>query len=75
MECGGKPSLDVNKVAEQGLELRRENRFAVTDNGVEEAMMLYHHVNNHFCQSWSINGDFDWLIMHNLGQAINYDKN
>ena len=59
VEYSGELFLDAKKVTEQKPELGRKNRSAVTDDRVRETMISYHHVNNFFCQSWSINGDLD----------------
>ena len=57
MERGEELSLDDKKVTDRGPKL--ENRSLVTDNGVREAMVLQHHIDNHFRKSWNINGDLD----------------
>lgn len=36
----------------------------VTNDKVIEDVVLYHHVNNGFCKSWSIDGDFDQFIVY-----------
>ena len=75
VKCGRKLSLYAKEVTEQRPEFGRENRSPVTNDGVQEAMILHQHVNNHLCPSCSINSNFDWLVMHHVGQAINNDKN
>ena len=37
-------------------------------------MIPNYHVYDDFRQSWSINGDFDWLVVHHLSQSIDNDK-
>ena len=75
MEHGGELPLDVKEVVERGPELRCKNRSAVTDDRVQKAIILYHHVNNYFRQSWNINGDLNWLVVHYLGQSVDNDEN
>ena len=75
MECGRESSLYAKEVKEQGSKLRHENFSAVTDDGVWKAIILHYHVDYHFRQSWSIDNDLDWLIIHYLGQEVDYNKN
>ena len=70
---GGESSLDTKEVAERGPELGRKNRSAVTDNGVWEAVMSHHYINNYFRKSWGINGDLDWLIIYHFCGPVNND--
>ena len=51
--------LDAKKVAKQGPKLGHKNRPVIIHDGVEKSMVFYYHNNNHFCQSWSINSDFN----------------
>ena len=37
--------------------------------------MPNYHVYDDFRSSQSINGDFDWLVVHHLGQPVNNDEN
>ena len=37
--------------------------------------MPNYHVYDNFCQSWSINSDFDRLVVYHLGQSVNNNKN
>ena len=75
MERGGELSLNVKEVVKQGPELRHKNRSVVTNDGVWKTIILYNHVNNHFRQFWSINGDFDWFVIYHLGQTVDNDWN
>ena len=67
--------FDSKEVTEREPELGRENRFLVAYDGVREAVIFYHHIYDHFCQFWSVDGDFDWLIVYHLGQLVDNDKN
>ena len=73
MERGGELFLDIKEVVEWGPELGHKNRSAVTDDGVRKTVMSHHYVNNYFRQSWSIDGDFDWLIMYHFCEPVNDD--
>ena len=75
MEGGGEPSFDAKEVTERGPELGGENRPPVTDDGVGKAVVSHHHVDNYVREAWSIHGDFNRLVVHNLGQAIDNDEN
>ena len=75
MKCNRESLLDDKEITKWKPELRCKNRFSITDNKVQEALILYYHVNNYFRQSWSINVDFDCFIIYYLSQTINYDKN
>ena len=37
--------------------------------------MPYNHVYDYFRWFWSVDGDLDWLIIHQLGQVVDYDEN
>ena len=73
MEGSWESPFDAEEVAERGPELGRKNRSAVTDDGVREAVMSHHYVDNYFRQSWGIDGDLDWLIMHHFCEPVNDD--
>ena len=49
MEYGEKLLLDAKEVTEWRPKLERKNRYPVTYDGVQEAMMLYYHLHNYFC--------------------------
>lgn len=68
-----KLSLTI-KVIEWGLELEYKNCFAVANNGLGKAVVLHHYVNNYFCKSWSIDGDFDQFMIYHFSQTVNNDK-
>ena len=59
MKRGRELLLDAEEITELEPKLGRKNRSSVTDDKAWEAVMLYHHVDNYFRQSWSIDGDFD----------------
>ena len=67
-------SLNIEEVIKQEQKLRCKNRSAVTDNRVWETVILHYHVDNCFRQPWSINGDFNWLVIYNFGQVVDNDK-
>ena len=67
--------LYAKEITEQRSEFGREYRSAITDDSVRKAMILHHHVDNHFRKSWSIAGNFDWLIMHYFSQMVDNDEN
>lgn len=67
--------LDAQEVTKQGPKLEVENRLPVADDGVGKIVMLHQHVDNDFCKAWSIDGDFNWLVMYHLSQAIDKNKN
>ena len=73
MERVGESSFDTIELAEQGPELGRKNRSAITDDRVRKAVILHHYVDNYFCQSWGIDGDHDWLIIHHFREPVNVD--
>ena len=73
MERNRELSLDTKEITEQEPELGHKNRSAVTDDGVREAVMLHHFVDNYFRQFWGIDGDLDWLIMHYFCKPVNDD--
>ena len=75
VECGGELSFDVEEVTERGPKLGYKNRSSVTYNRVQKAVMSYHLVYNYFRWSRSINGDFDWFVVHHFGQPVNNDQN
>lgn len=75
VEHGGKSSFDTEEVTQQGPKFGHKNRFLVTNNGVQEAVMSYHYIYDNFRQYWSVNGDFDQLIIHHLGQVVDYNQN
>ena len=37
--------------------------------------MPNYHIYDNFRWSWRINGDFDWLVLHHLGQSVDNDEN
>lgn len=41
--------LYAKKIIEWGPELQFENRSAITNDGVQEVVMLHHYVDNYFC--------------------------
>ena len=43
-----KSSLYVKEVIERGREFEYEDSSVFTDNRVREAMILHHHIDNHF---------------------------
>ena len=75
MELDRKLSLNAKEIRKRNLKLKRKNRFAITDDGVWEAMMSHYHNDNYFRQPWSIDGDFDWFVVYHFGQAVDNDKN
>lgn len=44
------------------------------DDGVREVVILHYHVDNHFCQSRSIDINFNWFVVHYFGQAVNNNE-
>lgn len=44
----GELFFNTKKVTKQELELECKNRFTITDDGVQEAVILHYHVNNYF---------------------------
>ena len=66
MKCGGEPSLDAEEVTKREQKLGSKNRSLVSYDGVWETVMLYNYVYDYFRLSRSVDGDFDWLIMHHL---------
>ena len=75
MERGGELSFDAEEVTEQRPKLKRKNRSPVTYNRVRKAVMSYHHVYDYFHYSRSIDGHFDWFVVHHLGQPVDDDEN
>ena len=75
IEYNGEMLLNLTEIIKREPELRYENRSSITDDRVRKAVMSNHHINNYFRQSWSIDGDCDWLIIYYLSQVINYDEN
>ena len=71
LECGGESTFNTKEVAERGPELRHKNCSAITNDGVWEAVLSHHYVDNYFRQSGGINGDLDWLIMHYVCEPVN----
>ena len=75
IECGEKLSLNAKEITKRELELGHKNRSMIANNKVREAMVLYQHINNHFHKSWSINDNFNRLVIYYFGQTINNNKN
>ena len=38
-------------------------------------MILYNYVYDYFSSSQSVDGDLDWLIIHYLGESVDYNEN
>lgn len=64
MEGGEKLSLNIKEVIEQKPELENKNCSVVTNDRVEEVIILHHHINNYFPKTGSINIDFNRFIIH-----------
>lgn len=75
MKYDRKLFFDIKEKTEQEPKRWHKNCFAVTDNKVRKALMSYYYVNNYFCQSQSINDDFDQFVIHYFGQLVDNDKN
>lgn len=67
--------FDAKKVTEQEPELRGKNCLSITDNRVGKAVVPYYYVRNYLHKSWSINSDFNWLIVHHFCQTVDNDEN
>lgn len=50
MECSEKLSFDAEKITGQEPELRHKNHFVVTNDRVEEIIILHYQLDNHFCR-------------------------
>ena len=75
MKYNEKLSFDAKKIIKQRPELRHKNRSTIVNNRVVKTVVLHHYVNNYFCKSWSINGNFNRFIMHHFSQVVNNNKN
>ena len=51
--------FDTKKIVKQKPKLRYKICSIIIDNRVWEDVLLYYHVDDYFCKSWSINGNFD----------------
>ena len=59
VKCDRESFLDAKEITEQSSKFRHKNRFAVTNDRVQEVVISHQHVNNYFCQLWSVNSNLD----------------
>ncbi len=36
--------------------------------------MSHNHIDDHFCQTWYIERNFDWLVMYHFHEPVNNDQ-
>lgn len=75
IKCGKKLLFDVKKATKQEPELRCKNRSAITNNRIGETIILYYHIDNYVCKSWSTNNNFNWLVVYYFGLTIDNNEN
>ena len=59
MEGGEKLTLDAEEVAEQWAEFWVKKRASISDNWVQEIVLIYYYIYYNFCKPRCINNNLD----------------